>query len=162
MTMPATPSTPTGRLTAKQAADGSFFHEGTRPYQRTLDTATAILVLERSLNRACIGPCLPDTGDPRCDNCTFVGNSDQIDRDGDGLGDACDNCPLVPNPEQGVDDCPGPPPPPDMGIPPPPPDMAVPPPPEDCNGLDDDADGIVDEGLGGEPCQSGPECGVCG
>lgn len=34
------------------------------------------------------------------DNCKRVPNADQIDRDGDKVGDACDSCPYVPNPDQ--------------------------------------------------------------
>ena len=36
----------------------------------------------------------------RYDNCPLVKNTDQLDSDADGIGNACDNCPLTFNPQQ--------------------------------------------------------------
>ena len=38
-------------------------------------------------------------GDP-CDNCPGDSNTNQADKDGDGWGNVCDNCRLIPNKDQ--------------------------------------------------------------
>jgi hypothetical protein len=73
------------------------------------------------------------------DNCRYVHNPDQTDADGDEVGDACDNCPTASNSDQEDADSDG------EG--------------DSCD-LDDDNDGILDDGdfsgsIGDAPCTGG-------
>ena len=76
------------KLTNAQGGDGGWGSVG--------NTVMAILTLERSLGGACLGGDADDDGVCLRDNCPDVPNSDQADRDGDGIGDVSDPCPTLP------------------------------------------------------------------
>ena len=105
-----------------------------------------------------------------CDNCPTASNANQLDTDADGRGDVCDNCPLISNPTQADNDADG------LGDPCDPDDdndgtldpqdcapfdAAIHPGAiERCNGVDDNCDGVTDEGFSvGAACSLG--VGVC-
>jgi len=132
-------------LVGLQAEDG---HWGP-VHDVVADTSFGCLVLERSLG----GVCLEHDQDDVCDiedNCPGLHNPDQEDSDDDGLGDGCDNCSFRPN--RGQEDVDG------DGI-----GDACDPyscvpsfdRTEVCNGLDDDCNGVIDDGLHGGG--SGPD-----
>ena len=120
-------------------------------------TAYALLVLQRSLGGVC-GDEFADL-DGLCDgddNCPRVPNPDQADRDFDDVGDACDNCPDIANLDQLDEDGDG------IGDPCDP-FSCVPSGDEVCDGVDNDCDMAIDEGLPGlgGACDSGHP-GICG
>ena len=84
-----------------------------------------------------------DGTDEVVDNCVGIANPSQSDIDGDARGDACDNCVLDPNSQQADNDADG------AG---------------DVCDLDDDDDGVLDDGDGSgvdgdSPCSAGATTG---
>jgi hypothetical protein len=74
-----------------------------------------------------------------CDNCIAIADRNTNDRDGDGRGDICDNCSNVANPDQSDDDqdgvgnaCDG---------------CVGEPRAEECDNVDQDCDGLIDEDV---------------